>query len=365
MTASRTSARASRSPTCPPATPSSCPSPWPGRRRSGPATSSSASTPSTTSGYPDCRPEYIAAYEQMANLATKAGVEGRQRLHIHTPLIDLTKAQIIERGLALGVDYGLTHSCYDPDADGRPCGTCDSCLLRQQGFAELGMEDPALVGSARADDLPGQGDLLHPARRGRPGRAAGGVLPVLPLQPVDRAREADRARAVCQFCDTDFVGTDGPGGGGSRRRGPGGGRQLRPGVGGRHEGASPTWCAPAANRCCNWTQAAVDALHAAGFEVAVETNGTQAAPPGLDWICVSPKAGAPLKLDQRRRTEARLPPGRGAARRRSRTWASSGCCCSRWTARSARRTPRLAVEYCLAHPQWRLSLQTHKYLGIA
>jgi len=96
------------------------------------------------SGYPDCRPEYIASYETMANLATKAGVEGQQHLHIHTPLIHLTKAQIIERGLALGIDYGLTHSCYDPDGNGRPCGTCDSCLLRQKGFAEVGIEDPAL-----------------------------------------------------------------------------------------------------------------------------------------------------------------------------------------------------------------------------
>jgi 7-cyano-7-deazaguanine synthase len=96
------------------------------------------------SGYPDCRPEYIRAYEQMANLATKAGVEGRQSLHIHTPLIELTKAQIIELGLALGVDYGLTHSCYDPGVDGRPCGTCDSCLLRLRGFAQIGMTDPAL-----------------------------------------------------------------------------------------------------------------------------------------------------------------------------------------------------------------------------
>src|SRR6266704_3838240 len=92
------------------------------------------------SGYPDCRPEYIAAFEQMANLATKAGVEGRQHLRIHTPLIDLTKAQIIERGVALGVDYSLTHSCYDP-VDTRPCGTCDSCLLRARGFAELGLTD--------------------------------------------------------------------------------------------------------------------------------------------------------------------------------------------------------------------------------
>ena len=96
------------------------------------------------SGYPDCRPEYIAAYERMANLATAAGVEGRQHLTIHTPLIDLTKAQIIARGLALGVDYGLTSSCYDPDPDGRPCGQCDSCLLRAKGCAQVGRPDPLL-----------------------------------------------------------------------------------------------------------------------------------------------------------------------------------------------------------------------------
>ncbi len=98
------------------------------------------------SGYPDCRPEYIAAYEQMANLATKAGVAGEQRLKIHTPLIALTKAQIIQRGLALGVDYSLTHSCYDPPSglkdEGLSCGRCDSCLLRLKGFAEAGATDP-------------------------------------------------------------------------------------------------------------------------------------------------------------------------------------------------------------------------------
>ena len=93
------------------------------------------------SGYPDCRPEYIQAYEQMANLATRAGVEGA-RLKIHTPLIDMTKAEIIQTGRRLGVDYGLTSSCYDPDDRGRPCGHCDSCLLRLKGFAEAGVEDP-------------------------------------------------------------------------------------------------------------------------------------------------------------------------------------------------------------------------------
>jgi 7-cyano-7-deazaguanine synthase len=94
------------------------------------------------SGYPDCRPEFIEAFEKMANLATKAGVEGRQLLKIHTPLIAFTKAQIIAKGIELGVDYGLTSSCYDPSPSGVPCGQCDSCLLRQKGFSENGIEDP-------------------------------------------------------------------------------------------------------------------------------------------------------------------------------------------------------------------------------
>lgn len=97
------------------------------------------------SGYPDCRPEYIEAYERMANLATKAGVEGAQNLKIHTPLIHLTKAQIILKGLELGVDYGSTSSCYDPSSIGEPCGKCDSCQLRAKGFAEAGTDDPLIA----------------------------------------------------------------------------------------------------------------------------------------------------------------------------------------------------------------------------
>ncbi|MBN1959290.1 MAG: 7-cyano-7-deazaguanine synthase QueC [Desulfuromonadales bacterium] len=93
------------------------------------------------SGYPDCRPEFIQAFEQLANLATKAGVEG-QPYHIHAPLIDLTKAEIITQGMSLGVDYGLTHSCYDPTAEGLSCGQCDSCRLRLKGFADAGLQDP-------------------------------------------------------------------------------------------------------------------------------------------------------------------------------------------------------------------------------
>jgi 7-cyano-7-deazaguanine synthase len=95
------------------------------------------------SGYPDCRPEFIEAFEHLATLATAKGVGGA-RFHVHTPLIALTKAQIIQRGLELGLDYGLTHSCYDPAPDGRPCGRCDSCVLRAAGFAQAGVPDPLM-----------------------------------------------------------------------------------------------------------------------------------------------------------------------------------------------------------------------------
>jgi 7-cyano-7-deazaguanine synthase len=97
------------------------------------------------SGYPDCRPEFIEAFERMANLATRAGVEGSSRLRIHTPLIRLTKAEIVSRGTALGVDFGLTWSCYEPRPDGLACGHCDSCLLREKGFREAGLRDPVPV----------------------------------------------------------------------------------------------------------------------------------------------------------------------------------------------------------------------------
>lgn len=104
------------------------------------------------SGYPDCRPEYIAAYERMANLATRAGVEGEQHLTIHAPLSEMSKGEIIQRGIELGVDYGLTHTCYDPQPDGRPCERCDACHLRARGFDEAGIPDPLLAGKARSGD---------------------------------------------------------------------------------------------------------------------------------------------------------------------------------------------------------------------
>jgi 7-cyano-7-deazaguanine synthase len=97
------------------------------------------------SGYPDCRPEFIHAFEALAAVATRAGVEGA-RFHVHTPLIHMTKAEIIRKGLDLGLDYGLTHSCYDPLPSGKPCGRCDSCVLRAKGFLEAGVIDPLLLG---------------------------------------------------------------------------------------------------------------------------------------------------------------------------------------------------------------------------
>jgi 7-cyano-7-deazaguanine synthase len=100
------------------------------------------------SGYPDCRPEFIEAFERMANLATKAGVEGRRRFRVHAPLIRLSKSEIVRRAVQLGVDPGLTWSCYDPQLDGRPCGTCDSCVLRAKGFAEAGAADPLVRSSS-------------------------------------------------------------------------------------------------------------------------------------------------------------------------------------------------------------------------
>lgn len=97
------------------------------------------------SGYPDCRPEFIRAFEGVANLATRAAVEGRTRVAIHTPLISMTKADIVRAAVALGVDLSLTHSCYDPGPGGTPCGSCDSCILRQKGFAEAGVNDPLMA----------------------------------------------------------------------------------------------------------------------------------------------------------------------------------------------------------------------------
>lgn len=123
------------------------------------------------SGYPDCRPEYVAAYERMANLATRGGVEGTNTIHINAPLLHLTKAQIIQRGLALGVDYAITTSCYDPDESGAACGHCDACQLRLRGFAEAGVTDPAPYTRSHPD--PGRSEGEGAGSRGSASGSAG------------------------------------------------------------------------------------------------------------------------------------------------------------------------------------------------
>jgi 7-carboxy-7-deazaguanine synthase len=177
-------------------------------------------------------------------------------------------------------------------------------------------------------------------------------------------QEKDRARAVCQFCDTDFVGTDGPGGGR-----PAAAADLAAAV-------SAVWDSNVGTRnrafvvctggepLLQLDEPAVDALHLAGFEVAVETNGTQLAPAGLDWVCVSPKAGAPLKLTAG--DELKLVyPQEGATPEMFQDLEFPRLLLQPMDGPEREKNTRLAVEYCLAHPQWRLSLQTHKYLGIA
>jgi 7-carboxy-7-deazaguanine synthase (Cx14CxxC type) len=177
-------------------------------------------------------------------------------------------------------------------------------------------------------------------------------------------REKDRARAVCQFCDTDFVGTAGPGGGRFATA-----RDLASAVAsawqGQGEGRErPFVVCTGGEPLLQLDRSAVEALHAAGFEVAVETNGTQSAPEGLDWICVSPKAGAPLKLV--RGDELKLVfPQAGADPQSFEGLDFPRLRLQPMDGPERELNTRLAVAYCLAHPQWQLSLQTHKYLGIA
>jgi 7-carboxy-7-deazaguanine synthase (Cx14CxxC type) len=177
-------------------------------------------------------------------------------------------------------------------------------------------------------------------------------------------RERDRHRAVCQFCDTDFAGTDGPGGGKF-----GAAADLAAAVaaawqGRPHPRSSPLVVCTGGEPLLQLDSAAVTALHQAGFEVAIETNGTRRAPPGLDWICVSPKAGAELVL--RAGDELKLVfPQPGAEPERFEDLAFGQFRLQPMDGPDRERNTRAAVEYCLAHPQWQLSLQTHKYLGIA
>ena len=288
----------SRSPTCRPATRSSCRSRWPGRRSSGASDVFIGVNALDYSGYPDCRPEYIAAFEQMANLATKAGVEGRQHLRIHTPLIDLTKAQIIRarpgagRGL-LADPQLLRPGRRGPRVRDRAtracCGAGDSpkSAWRTRRWP-CGAGPDGMTYRVKEIFYTLQGEGAHAGRpavfcrfagcnlwTGREKDRAPRGLPV--LRHRLRRHRRPRRRAVRD------------------RRGAGGGGRRRAGTVGEPRERAFVVCT-GGEPLLQLDAAAVDALHARGFEVAVETNGTQAAPAGLDWVCVSPKAGAPLML---------------------------------------------------------------------
>lgn len=177
-------------------------------------------------------------------------------------------------------------------------------------------------------------------------------------------REKDRARAICQFCDTDFVGTDGPGGGRFATAGSLAAAVRATWKGGAHARARPLVVCTGGEPLLQLDQRVVEAMHAEDFEVAVETNGTQVPPPGLDWICVSPKAGARLQLT--RGDELKLVfPQEGVSPELFEGLDFPRLLLQPMDGPERDKNTRLAVEYCLAHPQWRLSLQTHKYLGIA
>ena len=304
---------ASRSPTCRPATRSSCRSHWPGPRRSAATDIFIGVNALDYSGYPDCRPEYIAAYEAMANLATKAGVEGRQRLQIHTPLIDLTKAQTI---------------AARPRAGRRLLA--DAQLLRPRR-RRAGLRHVRLVPAPRS--------RVRRARPDRPSAGTGGRPMSYRVKEIFYTLQGEGATPGGPRCSAGSpAATCGPGVSGPRtgrlpvlrhrlrrhrrprrrpfRDGgrPGRRRRATPGRASRTPRAEPYVVCTGGEPLLQLDAAAVEALHARGFEVAVETNGTRPAPPGLDWICVSPKAGAELRPDRRRRVEAGVPASRRIAR---------------------------------------------------
>lgn len=338
------------------------------------------------SGYPDCRPEFVESFERMANLATRAATSEGARLRVRTPLLHLGKAEIIGRGVELGVDYSLTTSCYDPTGDGLACGHCDACQLRLRGFAEAGLVDPVpYVGREEVRVAPGRspsaprpaaeraGTVARAPRRSYTvkeifytlqGEGANAGRPAVFCRfsgcNLWSGREEDRATATCNFCDTDFVGI-----------GPDGGRfgsaeALADAVAARWPagtGGQPLVVCTGGEPLLQLDAAAVEALHARGFEVAVETNGTQQPPPGLDWICVSPKAGAPFVLT--RGDELKLVyPQPDAPPERYQDLPFRHLFLQPMDGPQIVRNTELAVAYCLANPRWRLSVQTHKTLGI-
>ncbi len=311
------------------------------------------------SGYPDCRPEFIERFEQLANVATKAGVEG-DRFTVHAPLLEMSKADIAREAARLGLDAGLSHSCYDPAADGAHCGLCDACRLRSKGFSEAGLSRPdALCSRSRPMSyavkeifLTLQGEGGQSGRRAVFLRFAGCNL--------WSGREQDRATAQCSFCDTDFVGTGGAGGGKfadcqalgdavASHWGEGSERKLVVITGGEP--------------MLQLDRPLVDALHQRGFEVAVETNGTLPVVDAVDWICVSPKAGTDVV--QRSGDELKLVwPQDGIDPTELESWDFRNFLVQPMDCADAGAAVEAAIGLAMKRPKWRLSLQSHKLVGL-
>ena len=366
--ARRIGRRASRSPTSPPATPSSSPSPWPGPRCSARRDIFIGVNALDYSGYPDCRPEYIEAFERMANLGHPGRRRGRRLLRIHTPLIALTKAEIIDAGRSAGRGLRPDHRrCYDPSPDGRACGRCDACLLRLKGFREAGWTTRATSREAahRHDATPSRRSSTPCRARARnTGRPA--VFCRFAGCNLWTGREADRADAVCQFCDTDFVGTDGPGGGkfpDGRRAGARAVAAAWPDPAGRADGFV---VCTGGEPLLQLDRALLDGaargrLRGRGRD----QRHASSRRPGIDWLCVSPRPEPPLVVRRRRRAQAGL--SRRTGRRQpsgSRTSTSGHFFLQPMDGPAREANTAAALRYCLAHPRWRLSLQTHKLLGI-
>jgi len=338
------------------------------------------------SGYPDCRPEFIREFERVANLATKAGVEG-EGFTIHAPLQHLSKAEIAREAARLGLDAALSHSCYDPLPDGRHCGRCDACRLRAKGFVEAGLADPtayAPLGPKMGErEEPRSGEGSPSPRASPPGGGRGRRYAVKEcfltlqgegVQSGSRAvflrfagcnlwsgREADRAGAQCSFCDTDFVGTDGEGGG------------KFSGAEALAEHVEALWGQGREERLVVITggepmlqldAALVDALHVRGFRIAMESNGTLPAAEGLDWICISPKAGTDVV--QRWGNELKLVwPQEGIDPTSLEEWVFDHFLVQPMDCADREAAVEAAVRLAMERPKWRLSLQAHKVVGLA
>ena len=311
------------------------------------------------SGYPDCRPEYIAAFERMANLATRGGVEGTAPMRIQTPLIDLTKREIIRLGLSLGVDYSMTLSCYDPAPRGEACGHCDACQLRLAASPRQAGPAPyatrlTVCTRLRRSSTRSRAKARTPAVPAVFCRFSGCNLWTGAKRTARRPSASSATRTSWAWAPTAAS---------SRRRTRLPTRWRRAGRAAKRR-RSGWWCAPAASRCCSSMRRRSTRSTRRGFERRGGDERHAVEPPaGIDWICVSPKANAPLVLTAGDELKLVYPQA-GADPERFAGLDFDNFFLQPMDGPDARENTRKAVEFCLAHPLWRLSLQTHKLLGL-